>query len=210
MVLAGEQCLERGSPVDMKMGSFKRTPSKLEFHSTTDAEFNFLVREYDFTKCLPDENDFEVRYKRDRCVVRIIGESYGQTADVLVLLDDQQVPWYFMVPDLHARLTAHTDAPQLDDIRESAARLGRYFSEFLGGDYTVAAETFRRQREAADERERRRTADPRNVFFSAANRLWKSGRWHELGSHLRSSQYELTAVWEQRLEEADAKSKERG
>ncbi len=101
---------------------------------------------------------------------------------------------------MQTHLTPKTDAPQLDDIRDIAARLQKYFPSLLEGDYSTAESAWAKEVALAKQAEKRREADPKGTFFSDADHLWKIKKWQELIQHLSQSNYKLSKTWKHRLE----------
>lgn len=186
----------------MKHRVIQRIPTKEEFQSVTDDELGFLVTDHEFKSERIPSNDFERTFARDRCVLRVLGGGYGENAWLEIDVDGRYVPWNLVAPNMRTRMTPDTDTPQLDDIRDIAARMKEYFRPLLMGDYSIAESAWAKDRELADEAAQRRTEDPKGTFFSDADRLWKNKKWIELMAHLSAANFKLSKTWQQRLEEA--------
>ena len=186
----------------MKRRLVQHIPTKEEFQKSIDEELGFIADDHGFSSGRNPSNDFERRFARDRCVFRVLGGGYGENAWLEIEVDGKHVPWYLVAPNMQTRLTADTAVPQLDDIRDIAARMKKYFHPLLTGDYSIAELVWKKEHALAEEAEQRKASDPKGTFFSDADRLWKNNKWSELASHLSSSKYRLSKAWEQRLEEA--------
>ncbi|MCP5551178.1 MAG: hypothetical protein H7A53_09845 [Akkermansiaceae bacterium] len=167
-----------------------------------DDELGFLVAEHGFSSERNPSNDFERTFARDQCVFRVLGGGYGENAWLEIDVDGKHVPWYLVAPNMQTRMTPATDAPQLDDIRDIAARAREYFRPLLTGDYSIAESAWARDIELFDAARQRREADPKGTFFSDADRLWKNKKWSDLVTHLASTDYKLSKTWNQRFDEA--------
>lgn len=179
-----------------------RIPSPEEFHSAISEGFNFLCQLYGFRKGLSESNLFEAIYTRARGTIRVLGGGYGSMAWMEISLDGRDVPYHLLLTSRRIRYFLASDSPQLDDIREIAARLQRECSGFLTDPVRFSEDAWQAERDAADAAQRRRDADPKGTFFSHADALWKNKKWHELASHLASSVYPLSSAWAERLDQA--------
>ena len=152
----------------MKRRVVLRIPSKEEFQRVIDDdELGFLVAEHGFSSERNRSNDFERRFARDRCVLRDLGGGYGENAWLEIDVDGKHVPWYLVAPNMRTRMTPDTDAPQLDDIRDIAARTSQYFRPLLTGNYSIAESAWAKDKDLAEEAWQQRLDEARTMTTNA-------------------------------------------
>lgn len=179
--------------------SGRRTPSLEEFRAAVGREFAFVREERGFALEWDARHPLVATFRRANLAVRVEGVNYGSGTMVTLLADDSALPSLFAP----LQVSAPTDCPQLDELREHALRLRHELADFFAGD--LSRFEAKRQELEQHERARRaaREADPKGLFFSRADALWKNKKSRDLVAHLRASPYPLSPIWLDRLAAAE-------
>lgn len=180
----------------------ERAPSQQEFHQVLTQEFDFLIKDYGFQSCIPAWTEFGMDFRKTDCCISICGRGYGDESEFSLTIRGEEIPWRFIAPAMSVRLCPQTDSHQLDDLREIAVRLHGTLSPLLRGEYSLADQALQFEHQQRIEREARRDTNPRSIFFSRADKLWKAGDWTMLVNHLSCSPHALSPAWGLRLEQA--------
>ena len=174
--------------------------SPTEFREAAETEFEYLCDRFGFRLSWNPKNPFEAIYSRGGIEIRVTGINYGFGAMASLISDGEEIPFWTLKPKMKGRFLPATNKPQLDDLREYAFFLKNECIDILKGDITRLETARIILEEHHNKLDEHRRANVKGMFFSEADKLWKSKEFDKLNMILAESPYKLSKVWQKRFE----------